>query len=71
MLVLPLQYVASVGSGKQHQKAAKVLLTSHYLNDTNRFDVSRKGPSSGISGPLLENDKGPLFETSNLFLSHR
>ena len=67
MLVLPLQYVASVDSRYQHQKAAKVLL----LNDTNRFDVSRKGLSSGISGPLLENDKGPLFETSNLFVSHR
>ncbi len=23
--------------------------STHYLNDTNRFDVSSKGPSSGIS----------------------
>ena len=28
-------------------KAAKVLLM-HYLSGTNRFDVSSKGPSSGI-----------------------
>ncbi len=42
-----LQYVASVGSGYQHQKGVKVLL--NYLGDKNRFDVSSKGPSSGIS----------------------
>ena len=35
-----IQYVASVGSRLQHQKTAKVLI---------RFDVSSKGPSSGIS----------------------
>ncbi len=34
--------------------------SAHYLSDTNRFDVSSKGPSSGISGPLLE--------TSNLLV---
>ncbi len=31
----------------EHQQAAKVLLTIP-INDTNRFDVSSKGPSSGI-----------------------
>ncbi len=35
--------------------------STHYLGDKNRFDVSSKGPSSGIT----------LLETSNLFLSPR
>ena len=39
--------------------------STHYLGDKNRFDVSSKGPSSGIP------DEGPLLETSNLFLSPR
>ena len=34
--------------------------STHYLSDTNRFDVSSKGSSSGIS-----------LETSNLFVSLR
>ncbi len=38
--------------------------STHYLSDTNRFDVSSKGPSSGISV-----NEGPLLETSNLFVS--
>ncbi len=41
--------------------------STHYLGDKNRFDVSSKGPSSGISVP----DEGPLLETSNMFLSPR
>ncbi len=35
--------------------------STHYLSDTNRFDVSSKGPSSGIT---LIPDEGPLLETS-------
>ena len=35
----------SVGSGQQHQQAAKF----HDQHDTNRFDVSSVGPSLGIS----------------------
>ena len=42
--------------------------STHYLGDKNRFDVSSKGPSSGIT---LIPDEGPLLETSNLFLSPR
>ena len=38
--------------------------STHYLSDKNRFDVSSKGPSSGIS----VKDERPLLETSNLFL---
>ena len=45
--------------------------STHYLSDTNRFDVSSKGPSSGISGITLIPDEGPLLETSNLFVSLR
>ena len=44
--------------------------STHYLSDTNRFDVSSKGPSSGISVELVP-DEGPLLETSNLFVSLR
>ena len=43
---------------------------AHYLSDTNRFDVSSKGPSPGISVTLIP-DEGPLLETSNLFVSLR
>ena len=66
--------MASVGSGYQHQKGAS---STHYLSDKNRFDISSKGPSSGISvdeGPTKGRrraDEGPLLETSNLFLSPR
>ena len=38
--------------------------------NTNRFDLSSKGPSSGISVTLIP-DEGPLLETSNLFVSLR
>ena len=41
--------------------------STHYLSDTNRFDVSSKGPSLGTLIP----DEGPLLETSNLFVSLR
>ena len=44
--------------------------STHYLSDTNRFDVSSKGPSSGISVTLIP-DEGSLLETSNLFVSLR
>ena len=43
--------------------------STHYLSDTNRFEVSSKGPSSGISE--LIPDERPLLETSNLFVSLR
>ena len=46
---------------KLHQEGSKS--STHYLSDTNKFDVSSKGPSSGIS------DDDPLLETSNLFVS--
>ncbi len=36
--------LASVGLTSKSSKSS-----THYLNDTNRFDVSSKGPSSGIS----------------------
>ncbi len=63
----------------RRQKGVKVLLTvkvlAYYLGDKNRFDVSSKGPSSGISRKsskiTLIPDEGPLLETSNLFLSPR
>ena len=48
--------------------------STHYLSYKNRFDVSSKGPSSGISvtnSRRLIPDEGPLLETSNLFLSLR
>ena len=45
--------------------------STHYLSDKNRFDVSSKGPSLGISEITLIPSKGPLLETSNLFLSLR
>ena len=48
--------------------------STHYLSNKNRFDVSSKGPSSGISvtnSRRLIPDEGPLLETSNLFLSLR
>ncbi len=44
--------------------------STHYLSDANRFDVSSKGPSSGISVTLIP-DEGPLLETSNLLVSLR
>ena len=40
-----LQYVASVGSGEQHQKRRKFY--SLPINDTIRFDVSSKWPFVG------------------------
>ena len=43
---------------------------THYLSDTNRFDVSSKGPSSEISVKLIP-DEGPLLETSKVFVSLR
>ena len=57
--------------------------STHYQSDTNRLDVSSKGPSSGIS--VITNstlivtllivtlipDEGPLLETANLFVSLR
>ena len=46
--------------------------STHYLSDTNKFYVSSKGPSSGISrisGITLIPDQGPLLEMSNLFVS--
>ena len=51
-----LQYVASVGSGYQHQKG---------YQHKNRFDVSSK------LRPFVGPDEGPLLKTSNLFLSPR
>ncbi len=44
--------------------------STHYLSDKSRFEVSSKGPSSGISVILIP-DEGPLLETSNPFLSLR
>ncbi len=38
--------------------------STHYLNDTNRFDVSSKGPSS-------EGIRALGLQTSNLFVSFR
>ena len=39
--------------------------STHYLSDTNRFDVSSKGPSSGISvGILLTFPTLPAFAVS-------
>ena len=43
--------------------------STQYLNDTNRFDISSKGPSSG-SVTLIPNE-GHLLETSNLFVLFR
>ncbi len=43
-----LQYVASVGSGYQHQHHINISSSTHYLGDKNRFDVSSKGPSSEL-----------------------
>ncbi len=45
--------------------------STHYLCDTNRFDVSNKGPLSFLSKDPLIHDEGPLRETSNLFVSFR
>ncbi len=48
--------------------------STYYLNDTNRFDVPSKGPSSGISREFNSHstpDEGHLLETSNLFVSLR
>jgi hypothetical protein len=42
-----LRYIASVGSGYQHQQGAKVQLAAEYQNDTKRFDVLSKCLSSG------------------------
>ena len=41
--------------------------STHYLKDTIRFDVSSKGPSSGISVILTS----VILETSNRIVSFR
>ena len=56
--------MASVGSGKQHQQAAKVLLTTYTIQTDSTFRAKALRPTQ-IS------DEGPLLETSNLFASFR
>ena len=42
--------------------------SSHYLNNTNRFDMSSKGPSKELG---QRPDEEPLLKTSKLFVSLR
>ncbi len=53
--------VASVGSGQSKS-------STHYLSDKNRFDVSGKGPSSGISVGVGESTR--VFMQVNILKQH-
>ncbi len=52
---------------KMKSKSSKT--STHYLSDTNRFDVSSKGPSSGIS--VGGREKHACFYTSEYIKTTR